>query len=423
MCYAAAPPMNLIRTNHLVQSLSSRSAAGIKMIFAVVLVLGQGGTTQLVPAPPAPPPSGLQLTGPEGKIRFGPNENCIFKYNAGPPPYLESTCPLNAPEHPGFPPPPPPKVGFNFTGADQTYTVPNGVTQLLLKIWGAAGGGGDGADGHTPRGGSGAFVEAILSVTPGEVLTVVVGEGGWTGPEVGTPLTSYGNGGTTGNTPLSTHAAFTPGGFGGGLSGIANSDKTTWFAIAGGGGGASRGPKGAGGGGGHPSGLVAGNGYGSDSGSGSGRGGGGTQTAGGSGGTGGRLANGQAGSALTGGNTASSVAGAGGAGWFGGGAGAGFYNGGGGGSSYTLSARCSSVAHVNGETNSGITYTSTHSNDPNTMATHPSASDPDYITGIAVSSRICASGTATAPIFSSPASCPGSVAVKSGHGRIVIDVA
>jgi len=195
MCYAAAPPMNLIRTNHLVQSLLSRSASGIKMMSAVVLVLGQGGTTQLVPAPPAPPPSGLQLTGPEAKIMFGPNENCIFKYNAGPPPYLESTCPLNAPEHPGFPDGPAPSSGIVATGgtvttsgpvvrhvftSDGTLEVTTGGTAAHLLLVGG-GGGCKGGQEHQGGGGAGGLVYGTDVVLSPGTYTVTVGAGGSSG--------------------------------------------------------------------------------------------------------------------------------------------------------------------------------------------------------------------------------------------------
>ena len=62
---------------------------------------------------------------------------------------------------------------FSYTGAIQTYTVPDGVTSIKVKCWGAAGGAGAGG-----KGGAGGYVESNVSVTPGEVLNVTVGQGG-----------------------------------------------------------------------------------------------------------------------------------------------------------------------------------------------------------------------------------------------------
>ncbi|WP_394795817.1 hypothetical protein [Armatimonas sp.] len=63
---------------------------------------------------------------------------------------------------------------FSFTGANQVFVVPSGITSLTVKLWGAGGGGLGGFSG----GGSGAFVTGLLTVTPGETLTLIVGGGG-----------------------------------------------------------------------------------------------------------------------------------------------------------------------------------------------------------------------------------------------------
>ncbi|MDC0526014.1 hypothetical protein OAO87_03350 [bacterium] len=56
------------------------------------------------PAPPAPPMSpppppltGLYLSAPDAKLHFGPSMECTLEFKSGPPPYLESTCPIAAP--------------------------------------------------------------------------------------------------------------------------------------------------------------------------------------------------------------------------------------------------------------------------------------------------------------------------------------
>jgi len=59
------------------------------------------------------------------------------------------------------------------------YTVPSGVSEIEVRLWGAGGGGGassDGVDGG--QGGSGGYTEMLLGVTPGETCTVGVGVGG-----------------------------------------------------------------------------------------------------------------------------------------------------------------------------------------------------------------------------------------------------
>ena len=61
---------------------------------------------------------------------------------------------------------------FSYTGADQNYTVPVGVSSITVTMWGAGGGG------YGNIGGPGAFVSGTLSVTAGQTLKVIVGQGG-----------------------------------------------------------------------------------------------------------------------------------------------------------------------------------------------------------------------------------------------------
>jgi PKD repeat protein len=111
---------------------------------------------------------------------------------------------------------------FNFTGAAQTFTVPNFVTSITIDVFGAAGGDGVvdpevllGGDG-----GQGGRATATVAVTPGETLEVNVGGLGGNG--------SAGTGGLAG---------FNGGGAGG--SGVGTADGDTAAAAGGGGGGAS----------------------------------------------------------------------------------------------------------------------------------------------------------------------------------------
>jgi hypothetical protein len=64
---------------------------------------------------------------------------------------------------------------FNSTGADRNFTVPPGITTLTIKAWGAGGGSDSSGVG---LGGAGGFSVADVTVSPGEILTVRVGQGG-----------------------------------------------------------------------------------------------------------------------------------------------------------------------------------------------------------------------------------------------------
>jgi hypothetical protein len=108
---------------------------------------------------------------------------------------------------------------FVSTGAEQSFRVPAGVTQLGVKLVGAPGGNGGKTGTLTPLGGKGATVNATLSgLTPGTTLYVEVGGIGGKGSDAGL--------GTVG-----------PGGFNGGGSGAPGGFATS--AGGGGGGGES----------------------------------------------------------------------------------------------------------------------------------------------------------------------------------------
>ncbi|MCU7614279.1 Ig-like domain-containing protein [Chryseobacterium sp. GMJ5] len=230
---------------------------------------------------------------------------------------------------------------FDFTGSDQTFTVPAGVTSITMKVWGAGGGGiNHGYYDYTGGAGAGGYTTAKMTVTPGQILTIKVGQGG----VISSTAPTYGGGGG-GGAKLASFGNGANGSSGGGYSGIFIG--STPVIIAGGGGGASQGadqggvtqyPASGGGGG-----LIGGGGtpY---------VGGGGTQSAGGAG-AGPGDGPGMAGSAYTGGRGGNAVqqfspfnpgsnegGGGGGGGYYGGGGGASqgsnYNGGGGGGSSY-----------------------------------------------------------------------------------------
>src|SRR5947207_259724 len=96
---------------------------------------------------------------------------------------------------------------FTTPCTPQTFTVPAGVFSITIDAWGAQGG----AGGSGGSGGLGGHATATISVTPGQVLQVIVG-----GQGVG--LTAGCNGGGVGG-----DAVFDGGG-GGGASDVRTGD-------------------------------------------------------------------------------------------------------------------------------------------------------------------------------------------------------
>ncbi|MEK7134342.1 MAG: pilus assembly PilX N-terminal domain-containing protein [Patescibacteria group bacterium] len=261
-----------------------------------------------------------------------------------------------------------PKQTFSYTGGSQTFTVPAGVTSVTVKTWGAGGGGATNWGGTGGPGGAGGYVQATVTVSPGENLIVVAGKGG-----------------QKGDTPVDNGYM---GGDGGGYSGVFRGSviQSNALAIGGaGGGGSSNGGQGGPGGG--TSGLA---------GTSASSGGGGTQSAGGSGGN-------QAGGALCGGTGGSNGSACGSAGYSGGGqrgvgssnpagggGGAGYYGGGGG-------------VYGGGDGGGGSSYATTTAtsvtNTAGSGTTPPNTSDSDYASGIGVG---------------------GANSTNGGNGRVVI---
>jgi hypothetical protein len=246
---------------------------------------------------------------------------------------------------------------FSYTGADQSYIVPSGYRSVTVYMWGAGGGGGYTGTGSL-YGGAGAYLQGVLTVTPGATLTIIVGGGGVYRENIGGNTTSsYGGGGTAGAAS----------GSGGGRSAIRVSGASDDLVTVGSGGGASY--------------INTDNCYGGNGDSVTGTGGdsgisgiyyggkGGTQSAGGIVGSGNSGSGGTAGSKYTGGNANVSAqsGGGGGSGYYGGGGG-GYYtpgSGGGGGSSFT--ANLTSIVAINSPDRS----------------TAPNTASPYYQTGVA----------------------------------------
>ena len=187
---------------------------------------------------------------------------------------------------------------FVYTGSEQTWNVPAGVSEVKLEVWGAQGG----YRSSSTYGGKGGYSVGTYSSTPGQTLYVVVGGSGNTGGTSG----GYNGGGSRGTYNGgggATHIATATGV----LSGL--SGNTEAVLIVAGGGGSDGGSSYSGGAGGGTNGIAPSGGYGT-------AGGVGTQSAGGTGGNGNSGSFGQGGA---GAYASSGYAGAGGGGWYGGG--------------------------------------------------------------------------------------------------------
>ncbi|WP_327075252.1 DUF11 domain-containing protein [Kitasatospora purpeofusca] len=244
-----------------------------------------------------------------------------------------------------------------YSGGDQTFTVPAGVTAVYARVFGAGGAGSPRAY-YTGQygGGGGGYTTGTLAVTPGQALTLTVGQGG----RLNSTTSSYGGGGAGGQGFTAANGSSATGGSGGGMSAVWNgASGTNPLVVAGGGGGSSPGADAttpaAGGGGGSNGGQdnqpVA-----------SGRGG--TQSAGGAAATQTACAAATAGAQYQGGRGASSPqnegGGGGGGGYYGGGGGACQRGGtldangmGGGGSGYNRGTGVTNTQTSNGTNSSG----------------------------------------------------------------------
>ena len=142
---------------------------------------------------------------------------------------------------------------FSYTGSTSTFTVPSGITSLSISAWGAAGGGGGNDGQQGGHGGGGAYSTSILTVNPGDVLTLFVGGGGGGGLSCaagyggGSGGFGYGNGGIGGNAGY--YGCSGSAGGGGGATAILNGNTLLVIAAGGGGGGGggNDAPSGAGG--------------------------------------------------------------------------------------------------------------------------------------------------------------------------------
>lgn len=230
---------------------------------------------------------------------------------------------------------------LSYTGAVQTFVVPDGVTSIALDLYGAQGGG--------AQGGLGGRLQRTITVTPGESLYVYVGGQGTAPGGTGTAFIPGGfNGGGRG-APGGASGEYINGGSGGGgtdvrQGGTALSNRV---ATAGGGAGASSDRAGAPGGA-----SVATSGESND---GTSHGKGGTQDAGGSGGYGvyGTAGNGSLG---VGGDGDDPSGGGGGGGFYGGGGASGPFAGAGGASNQGFSDGTLVIGQRSGNGLAVLTY-------------------------------------------------------------------
>ena len=326
---------------------------------------------------------------------------------------------------------------FNYTGSQQTFTVPACVTSISIQAKGAMGANSNDRLPSNTTGGLGGIASGNLSVSPGDVLYIYVGgqgnangNGGFNGGASG----GYGNAGSS--------CIGGPAAGGGGASDV-RATGSAWSNIVifgGGRGGSGRdycngscqpcGCGGASGGGGGTTGVNGGAanncGYGYP-GSGINGGYGGSQSSGGAGGTG--DGGGPTGSA--GGQTAGGVGASGNYDVAGGGGGGGYYGGGGGGSASSGSGvgggGGGGGSSYTGGVTSGSSTPATWSGDGQVTITYVSSvpSVPGVITGNA---SMCANASGNYSIVPIPGATtytwavpPGSI-INSGQGTTSINL-
>lgn len=125
---------------------------------------------------------------------------------------------------------------FAYTGAVQHWTVPPGITQIEVELWGAEGGaGGTQTTSLVPAGGKGGYVKAAITVVPGDIIDVYVPGKGQNGVIPTTVQTTSLGGFPTGSA-VNQNTGYN-GSAGGGGQAIVIQQSFGWRVIAGGGGG------------------------------------------------------------------------------------------------------------------------------------------------------------------------------------------
>lgn len=132
------------------------------------------------------------------------------------------------------------RVLLPYTGAEDTYTVPDGVVRLRIHAWGGGGQGGQYSGGRT--GGGGGYSVGEIEVVSGDSFDYLIGQGGqWTGISTNSP----------GGWPDGGSGSYgdTTGGGGGGSTQVYNSANDLLMVAGGGAGSAGYGGDGGAGGG------------------------------------------------------------------------------------------------------------------------------------------------------------------------------
>lgn len=130
------------------------------------------------------------------------------------------------------------RIGFGQSGS---WICPAGVTQIMVQLWGAAGGGGSGSAGYTSGsgnigcvqscgnygslpyggdgggGGNGGYMRDLIDVVPGQTYSIIVGTGGVGGNSPACNYSTFnpGNPGTAGGLTSFGGLLSAPGGSGG----------------------------------------------------------------------------------------------------------------------------------------------------------------------------------------------------------------
>ncbi|TFB73217.1 hypothetical protein E3O06_08265 [Cryobacterium glaciale] len=131
---------------------------------AAALAIGLGAASSLV------------LAAPAAAVGNNPMPNCVLTGD-------EARCSFT----------------YYSTGAEQTFTVPDGITSLDITLVGGSGG-----SWPSYPGGAGASVTQSIAVTPGQSLYVLVAGNGQNGSYDGGGAGGYNGGGWGGGSPYST---------------------------------------------------------------------------------------------------------------------------------------------------------------------------------------------------------------------------
>ena len=126
---------------------------------------------------------------------------------------------------------------ITYTGTVERVQLPSNVTKINFYCWGAGGGGG-GLATFPAVGGGGAFISGTISIDPGSILEIYVGQGGVANKGITNYGRTFGGGGSGGATPTrypsNDWALYSASGGGYSSIGLYNG---TLYGIVGGGGG------------------------------------------------------------------------------------------------------------------------------------------------------------------------------------------